>query len=67
MDTVGKRDVALKSPIMEGEGFKKSMETLIRNGVSEVVTDASNQVIFTMGKFIMCLCIHHLYTLIFHA
>jgi len=52
MDTVDKRDVALKSPIMEREGFKKSMDTFIRNGVkiSEVVTDASTQVISTMGK-----------------
>lgn len=63
MDTVDKRDVALKSPNMEREGFKKSMDTLIRNGVkiSEVVTDASTQVISTMGK--VCLSSVYAYTI----
>ena len=53
METVDKREVALKSPNMEREGFKKSIDTLINKGVkiSEVVTDASTQVISTVGKF----------------
>ena len=48
-----KRDVALKSPNMEREGFKKSIDTLINKGVkiSKVVTDASTQVISTVCKF----------------
>ena len=53
METVDKREVALKSPNMEREGFKKSIDALINKGVkiSEVVTDASTQVISTVGKF----------------
>ena len=63
MDTVDKRDVAIKSPNIEREEFKKSTDTLIRNGVkiSEVVTDASTQVISTMGK--VCLSSVDAYTI----
>ena len=48
-----KRHVALKSPNMEREGFKKSIDTLIDEGVkiSEVVTDTSTQVISSVGRF----------------
>ena len=52
MHTVDKHDVALKSPNMEKESFKKSIDTLISKGVKiSVVTDASTQVISTVGKF----------------
>lgn len=65
METIDKREVALKSPNMEREGFKKSIDTLITKGIkiSEVVTDASTQVTSTVGKFRIIVFIISTFTL----
>ena len=51
VETVDKQEVNLKSPNMEREAFKRSMEFLISRGIkiTEVVTDASTAVISTTG------------------
>ena len=52
VETIDKREVNLKSPNMEREAFKRSMEYLISRGIkiTEVVTDASTAVISTTGS-----------------
>ena len=53
VETIDKREVNLKSPNMEREAFKRSMDYLISRGIkiSEVVTDASPTVISTTGNY----------------
>ena len=51
VETIDKREVNLKSPNMEREAFKRSMEHLINRGIKivVVVTDASTSVKSTTG------------------
>ena len=51
VETIDMREVNLKSPNVEREAFKRSMEYLISRGIkiTEVVTDASTTVISTTG------------------
>ena len=53
VETIDKREVNLKSPNMEREAFKRSMDYLISRGIkiTEVVTDASPAVISTTGSY----------------
>ena len=53
VETIDKREVNLKSPNMEREAFKRSMEYLISRGIkiTEVVTDAYTAVISTTGSY----------------
>ena len=52
VETVDKREVGLKSPNMEREAFKRSMQYLTNKEgikISEIVTDASTAVISIAG------------------
>ena len=51
VETVDKREVGLKSPNMEREAFKRSIQYLTNKGIkiSEIVTDASIAVISIAG------------------
>ena len=52
MDFVDKHEVGLKSPNMEREAFKRSMQYLTNKKgikISEIVTDASTAVISIAG------------------
>ena len=53
VETIDKCEVNLKSPNMEREAFKRSMEYLISRGIkiTEAVTDASMAVTSTTGTY----------------
>ena len=53
IEIIDKREVNLKSPNMEREAFKRSMEYLISKGIkiTEAITDASTAVISTTGRY----------------
>ena len=73
VETVDKREVGLKSPNMEREAFKRSMQYLTNKGIkiSEIVTDASTAVISIAGKSYplqvhleSCTCIYFFYFIV---
>ena len=53
VETIDKRKIGLRSPNMEREAFKRSMQHLTNNKgikISEIITDASTAVISFAGK-----------------